>query len=97
MVRKIIWTTRAQRERIEIYSFWNEHNKSPVYSSKLHDLIKASLRLISLYPLIGKRTEKQNVRVKVLLDYLIIYEITENEIVVLSFWDCRQNPEDISR
>jgi hypothetical protein len=45
--------------------------------------------------LIGKRTWKENVRVKVLKDYLIIYEITVNEIVVLSLWDCRQNPDDL--
>jgi len=47
--------------------------------------------------LIGKLSDKENVRVKVLRDYLIIYEITSKEIIVLTLWDCRQNPENLRR
>jgi len=49
------------------------------------------------YPLIGKSTYKKNVRLKVLKEYLIIYEVMTKEILVLTIWDCRQNPEDLSR
>lgn len=97
MARQIIWTENAQKERIAIFTFWNDHNKSFSYSRKLHELIKESLKLISKYPLIGKLTNKENVRIKVLREYLIIYEITATEIVVLSIWDCRQNQEDLKR
>jgi addiction module RelE/StbE family toxin len=97
MVRQIIWTERAQKERIAILSFWNNRNKSFIYSKKLNELIKESLQLICKHPLIGKLTDRVNVRLKILKDYLIIYEITANEIVVLSIWDCRQNPEDLKR
>ena len=95
MVRQIIWTVRAQKDRIAIFTYWNNRNKSFIYSKKLNELFKESLKLISKHPLIGKLTDKENVRVKVLKDYLIIYEITVNEIVVLSVWDCRQNPVDL--
>jgi len=27
-------------------------------------------------------------------DYQIIYEITEDNIVISMLWDCRRNPED---
>ncbi|MCX6220937.1 MAG: type II toxin-antitoxin system RelE/ParE family toxin [Bacteroidia bacterium] len=97
MARQIIWTQRAQKDRIEIFSFWNDRNKSVIYSKKLNELIKESLVLICKHPLIGRLTNKENVRVKVLREYLIIYEISINEIVVLSIWDCRQNPEDLKR
>jgi toxin YoeB len=97
MVRPIIWTTRAQNERIRAFTFWNNHNKSTLYSKKLHGLINEALRLISKYPFIGKPTNKENVRVKIVKDYLIIYEITSNEIIVLSLWDCRQNPKELNR
>jgi toxin YoeB len=97
MARQIIWTEKAQKERIAIFTFWNIRNKSFSYSKKLDELIKESLKLICKYPLIGKRTDKENVRLKVLRYYLIIYEITEKEIVVLSLWDCRQNPKDLKR
>ena len=93
MARQIIWTERAQKDRIEILTFWNYHNKSSAYSKKLYGLIKESLKLISKHPFIGKPTNVDNVRVKILRDYLIIYEITNIEIVVLSIWDSRQKPK----
>ena len=91
MVRVVIWTNRAQKERIEILNYWNDRNKSIEYSKKLNRLILDALCLICKYPLIGKPSNKENVRVRILEDYLIIYEIKHNEIVVLSLWDCRQN------
>jgi len=94
MVRQIIWTERAQKERKEIFTFWNTHNKSSFYSRKLNELINESLKLICIHPFIGKPTSKENVRVKILKAYLIIYEITPKEIIVLSIWDSRQNTED---
>jgi len=94
MVRQIIWTERAQKERKEIFTFWNAHNKSSFYSIKLNELITESLKLICIHPFIGKPTNKENVRVKILKSYLIIYEITLKEIIVLSIWDSRQNTED---
>lgn len=92
MARQIIWTERAQKERIKILTFWNIHNKSNRYSVGLNKLIVEALELISKYPLIGKPTEINNVRVKVLKNYHLIYEITPRHIVVLSLWDCRQKP-----
>lgn len=94
MARQIIWSERAQKERKEILTFWNTHNKSSFFSRKLNELIKETLKLISRHPFIGKPTNKENVRVKILKDYLIIYEFTQDKIIVLSIWDCRQNSED---
>lgn len=94
MAREIIWTERAQKDRIAIFIYWNRRNKSTLYSKKLNELIKESLLLISRHPLIGQLTDKENVRVKILRDYLIFYQTTAKEIVVLSVWDCRQKPED---
>jgi len=84
MVRQIIWKERAQKDRKEIFTFWSTQNKSSFYSRKLNELIKESLKLISRHPFIGKPTNKENVRVKILKAYLIIYEITPKEIVVVS-------------
>lgn len=97
MVRQVIWAERAQQERIAIFTYWNIRNESFIFSRKLNELIKDSLKLISKHPLIGQLTRKKNVRVKVLRDYLIIYEVTDGEIIVLSLWDCRQNPKEFRR
>lgn len=97
MAREIIWTERAQKDRIAIFIYWNRRNKSTLYSKRLNELIKESLLLTSKHPLIGQLTDKENVRVKVLRNYLIFYETTVKKMVVLSIWDCRQNPEDLER
>ena len=97
MVRRITWTVRAQTDRIKIFEYWNNLNKSSIYSRKLNVLIRQSLELIAKYPRIGKQTDERNVRVKVLKDYLIIYQIMPKEIVILTLWDCRQNPDDLKR
>lgn len=92
MAKQIIWTERAQKERVELLNFWIKNNKSTVYSRKLNELIQRSLRIISNYPMIGKPTRIKNVRVKILSNYLIIYEVEPQKIIVLSIWDSRQNP-----
>ncbi len=38
MARYIIWTQRAQKERIEICKYWNARNSSIIYSKKLNEL-----------------------------------------------------------
>jgi len=95
MVRQVVWTEKAQNDRIAIFTYWNNRNKSVIFSKKLNELIKVSLQIIRKYPMLGTATLKENVRVKVLRDYLIIYEITEKEIIVLTIWDSRQNPNDL--
>jgi len=95
MVRHVIWSEKAQKDRIAIFTYWNNRNESFIYSKKLNEQIKESLKLISKHPLIGQLTQKENVRVKILRDYLIIYEVTVGEIIVLSLWDCRQNPKEL--
>ena len=84
MVRQVIWSVRAQNDRKEIFEYWNNRNKSNLYSKKLNELIKESLSLTAKYPLIGKLTDRINIRVKVLRDYLIIYEVLPTEIIVLT-------------
>ena len=60
MVRQIIWVERAQKERIEIFKYWNNRNGSFIVSKKLNELIKESLKLICNHPMIGKPTDKEN-------------------------------------
>jgi toxin YoeB len=95
MARKIIWTTRAQSNRLKIFEYWNNRNKSNTYSRRLNELFKESVKIISRYPLIGKPTTEENVRIKIVRDYLLFYEIREEIIIILMIWDSRQNPKNI--
>jgi len=96
MVRKVVWTKTAQQNRKEIYTYWNNKNKSTNYSNLLNNAINRTLKLLTEYPRLGKSTKIKNVRVKILKDYLIIYEFNTKEIIVLSIWDTRQNPNKLN-
>ncbi len=89
----MIWSLRAQEDRRSIFSYWNEHNKSKSFSRKLNKLINEAIRLMQDHPYIGRRTVIENVHVKIIRQYLIIYEIREEDIVILSIWDGRRNPD----
>lgn len=97
MVRKVIWSSSAKAEKISILKFWITNNKSFKYSKKLDLLFKEQVKLISKNPAIGHLTKQENVRVKIIKYYLIIYELTFDVIHILSIIDGRQNPEEINK
>lgn len=94
MVRKIIWSTNAKADRIEILDYWIKRNKSNSYSKKLNLLFREAINLVAKNPTIGHVTIKENVRVKIVKQFLIIYEITEDSIHIHSIFDNRRNPEE---
>lgn len=95
MAKQIIWSLQAQSDRKEILNYWVIRNKSNVYSKKLNLLIRKAIKLISLHPHIGVKTDIEYVRVKVLRDYLIIYQESEKRIEILSIWYSKRNPGDL--
>ena len=94
MAYQIVWTQKANTERQDILQFWIDHNKSKVFSLKLDKLFITALRDLSKKPTIGRKTEFENVRVKIVREYLIFYEIVKRDIVVLSVWDGRRDKKN---
>ena len=92
MAKQIVWSRRAQRDRKEILEYWRVRNKSNTYSKKLNRLFKESIKIITDFSEIGKPTDQANTRIKIVKDYLIIYEETETQILILTIWDSRQDP-----
>lgn len=97
MVKQIIWSLKAQNDRKEIFTYWNNRNKSKAYSKKLNELFKEAIKLISHFPQIGRPTEIENIRIKIARDYLIVYEGTSTQIHILTIWDGRRDPEKFKR
>ncbi len=93
MAKQIIWSLQAQEDRKQILSYWNNRNQSTTYSKKLHQLFKDALKLVSQFPQIGRQTDIDNVRIKLVKDYLVVYEEDKTNIYVLKIWDGRRNPE----
>lgn len=95
MAKKIEWTESSILDRLKIYRFWEENNKSNSYSLKLDRLFNDSAKLISKFPMIGTKTDFGDVKVKVIRGYKLFYLKQEETIQILRVWDTRQNPENL--
>ena len=95
MAKKIIWSKSAKISKHDILSYWNERNKSNQFSQKLNTLIHDAVKSIGAFPTSGKLTSTKNVRIKIVLSYLIFYAIKVDEIMILLIWDGRRNPQDL--
>ena len=80
MVKKIIWSERAKMDRQSILDYWTNRNKSKKYSIKLHLLFREAAKIISQYPTIGKPTSDKDVRMKIVSNYFMFYEISNKYI-----------------
>lgn len=95
MAKQVIWSLTSQNDRKYIFGYWNKRNKSNTYSKKLNLLFKEAVRLIAAFPKIGKITDVENVRIKIVRNYFIIYEETETHIHILTIWSSHQDPEHL--
>ena len=92
--REIIWTIIARTTRNSIFSYWNNRNKSNLYSKKLFVLFNETLERIAQFPQTSLATNSSNIRYVLVRDYYLIFEISELTINVLDIWDTRQNPQN---
>ena len=97
MVKKIVWSAKAQRDRKEILLYWNDRNKSNLYSQKLNYLFIDATNLIAKFPKIGKPSGYKDTRIKIVRDYLIIYKEYPDLILIVTLWDGRQNPLKLNK
>ena len=94
MVKKeIIWSKLAKLQFKAILEYYVERNGNENYSLKLVDEVEDVLNTLSKSELIGRLTSNKYTRVIPMKVYLIFYEINENKIEIVSFWDNRQDLE----
>jgi plasmid stabilization system protein ParE len=91
---KIEWSIEARLDLIDILEFYINRNSSNSYSKKLNSKINRSLKLITNNPLIGLKSQIESVRALITGDYQIVYEISDNIILIVMIWDCRRDPGD---
>jgi toxin YoeB len=91
---KIEWSIEARLDLIDILEFYIDRNSSNSFSKKLNFKINRSLKFISKNPLIGLKSQIESVRVLITGDYQIVYEISDNIILIVMIWDCRRDPRD---
>lgn len=81
MSRKIVWTEKALSDFKSICSYWNNRNKSKLYSKKLLQLFNNTLDLIAFEPMIGLITDVEGI--KLVRDFWIFYTESDHTIFVL--------------
>ena len=96
MAKQIIWSRRAQNELIEIFEYWINRNKSNTFSTKLNSLIEEQLYLLLENPKIGRKTDIENVYIKVIHKYLLYYELVENQLHILTIRHGSKNPKTLN-
>ena len=92
---KIVWSQRANIKLFEILDFYTNRNKSTTYSTKLYKRFTKELRLLYKQPDLGKVTDFESIRGLIVEEFILFYEITKDQIIVHTVWDCRQNPDDL--
>ncbi|OOG77010.1 type II toxin-antitoxin system RelE/ParE family toxin [Flavobacterium sp. A45] len=97
VVKTVIWTDTAVRERRKILTYWTKRNKSSTYSEKLIFEIFTRVQFLLRNPESFVSTNYKDIRTSTLGHYNIYYKTTENELIVIAFWDNRQNPNKLTK
>ena len=97
MVKKVIWSLRAQQDKKEILNYWLISNRSNRYSKRLNQLFTEATNLLLKHPELGRQTSVPLIRIKIIKEYLMIYEVSNGIIQILSIWDGRQNPAKLKK
>ncbi len=89
----IVWSVTAIKKLDEILNFYSERNQSDTYSKKLYEKLMKDVRLLARTPMIGIKTRLTNVHGLIIDDFIIYYELKNKIVIILTVWDCAQNPE----
>jgi plasmid stabilization system protein ParE len=96
MVKRIVWTSNADRIFKKILEYYIDRNKSKTYSRKLNNEIHSLLKVLLKQPFLGLKTDDKNIRVFIHDNYKIFYQSDHDKLIIHFIWDCRQNPETIA-
>jgi plasmid stabilization system protein ParE len=93
--RKIIWSPKATNKLLDILEFYKHRNKSKNYSLKLYKKINDEVAILKKQPEIGIKTEIESVRGLIILDFILFYEYNQEQIIIHTLWDSRQDPVNL--
>ena len=88
--KSIVWSQRANFELKEVLNYYLARNQNPEYSLKILNELEALLNQLAQNVFLGRKTSNNKTRVIVMNVYLVFYEINNQQIEILSFWDNRQ-------
>ena len=89
--KEIVWSSLAKLQLENVLEYYFARNESPTYSLKLLNEVEDLLNTLLNSELIRRLTSNKTTRVISMKVYLIFYEINENQIEIVSFWNNRQD------
>jgi len=89
------WTSTAQKQFYLVLDYWVERNKSTAFSEKLTEIVWDKMDFISRNPLASKAAKHPDTQISSLGHYSIVYKFIKNEIIIMAFWDNRQDPKKL--
>lgn len=96
MAKKVEWTEASLRDRVDIYRYWLDRNKSDSYSEKLEVLFNEAANLIGQFSQAGTETNVPYLRIKIVKHFKIYYLNQEDVIQIIRVWDTRRDPGSLS-
>lgn len=92
MVLQVKWTKEAKVQFKAIIDYWGVRNDSSKYSQKLINIVDQAIARLLEFPEIGRVTENDKIRLKIIKDYFLYYSFNDTELIVLGVSDMRRNP-----
>jgi toxin YoeB len=93
MALRVLWTERVINERNAILDFYRKRNQSVRYSQELLRHFRNGLRLVADQELLGNPTDVYGIRCLFVVDYSLFYTTRGNDLLILSVWDNRRDPD----
>jgi plasmid stabilization system protein ParE len=93
--RGVIWTSVANRQLRETLHYWKIRNGSNSYPKKILKLINTRISVILKHPESYKTTPFIETRISAMGHFSILYKFRNNQLIITSFWDNRQDPDKL--
>lgn len=94
MVKKVVFTERAEKERLSILEYYLEATGSTSIPVKIYQQFNRVIDNIRQFPESGKKLKNNN-RGIIQSHYKIVYKIEIESLIILHIWDTRQNPKKL--
>jgi len=95
MVKRIVWSKNALKDKIQILDYWNRRTGTKTYSIILDNQLRIAIKSLKELPELGRQLENSEIRFLVKDHYQIFYKFIDTEIRVLHIWDSRRNPNGL--
>ncbi len=94
MVKKVIFTERAEKERLSILEYYYKETGSTTIPAKIYQQFNRVIENIQIFPESGKKLKNNNYGF-IISHYKIVYKIENESLIILHIWDTRQNPKKL--